>query len=273
MINFELIIKGFLVGIAKIIPGVSGSLLAVSLGIYNKAIDAISHPFNHFKDNIIFLGNVGIGVLIAIILFSNIVLYFLNRYFFVTVMLFTGFIIGSLSSFIRNVENLNKKNYLFIILLTLVIVFLSSFRNDFDFVYTNSFSNNIIVMLYGFIDATAMVIPGISGTAIFLLIGCYSFILNLFSSLSVVFFNGSNILPILLFFLGICIGIMVVSKIMHYMLEKHKKNTYLCIIGCALSSVILLFIDIFSMDFLLIEFIGGVFLFIVGYKFSYKLNK
>ena len=273
MINIKLIIKGFLVGIAKIIPGVSGSLLAVSLGLYNKAIEAISHPFKNFKENVIFLGNLGIGVLLAIILCSNIVLYFLNEYFFITVMLFIGFIIGSLPSFFNDIEMSGNKDYLFIIIFTLLIVFLSSFKNGYNFTYDGSFVSNFLIVVFGFIDAAAMVIPGISGTAIFLLIGCYQFILGLFSSLSNVLFLKFNLLPVLLFFIGVFIGIIIVSKIMNYMLKKCKSRTYLCIVGCALSSVILLFLDMFSMKFLLIELIVVVVLFAVCYKISYKLNK
>jgi len=94
MINYKLILKGMVIGLAKIIPGVSGSLLAVSLGIYGIAIEAISHPFKNIKHNIIFLGNVGIGILFSITLCSNVVSYFLSNYFFLTVLLFIGFIVG-----------------------------------------------------------------------------------------------------------------------------------------------------------------------------------
>ena len=87
------------------------------------------------------------------------------------------------------------------------------------------------------------------------------------------FFSEVNLLPTVLFFIGVFIGIVIVSKFMNYMLKRYKKRTYLCIAGCALSSVFLLVIDMFSMEFLLIELIVGLALFIVGYKISYKLNK
>ena len=49
MVDFKLIIKGMIIGLAKVIPGVSGSLIAVSLGIYGVAIEIISHPFKNIK--------------------------------------------------------------------------------------------------------------------------------------------------------------------------------------------------------------------------------
>ena len=85
MINF---IKGFLIGIAKIIPGVSGALLAINFGIYERIIYSITHFFDHKKDNIIFLIPILSGLLLSIILFSNIIIYLLNNYRFLTLSLF-----------------------------------------------------------------------------------------------------------------------------------------------------------------------------------------
>ena len=76
-----LILKGFLIGIGKIIPGVSGSLLAISLGVYDKAINSLVNLSNNFKENIYFLGKLAIGVVIAIMFFSNVIAYLLNSHY------------------------------------------------------------------------------------------------------------------------------------------------------------------------------------------------
>ena len=68
-----LIIKGIIIGIGKIIPGVSGSMLAISKGIYQKLIDSINNFFKDIKNNSIFLIKVIIGTLISIIFFSNVI--------------------------------------------------------------------------------------------------------------------------------------------------------------------------------------------------------
>ena len=68
-----LILKGFVLGIANIIPGVSGGTLAITLGIYERMIEAISHFFSNFKDNLKFVMFLGIGILISLALFSNVI--------------------------------------------------------------------------------------------------------------------------------------------------------------------------------------------------------
>lgn len=271
MINMELIFKGILIGLAKILPGVSGSLLAVSLGIYTTAIEAISHPFKDLKKNIIFLGNVGIGVLVSIALGSGIISFFLDRYFFLTILLFMGFIVGTFPQLFREANISCKKDWLFIIGVSIFIILLCSFKSKNEFVYTNSLLNNFLVYIFGFIDAAAMVIPGISGTAIFLLIGCYPFILYLFSSFATLF-TGSNLSCYILFGLGLLSGIIIVSKLMNYAFKYHEKKTYLCIVAFAISSIFLLFFDIFNSFVLFFDLFWGSFLFLFGYKISRFLN-
>ena len=269
MIDYKLIFKGMIIGLAKIFPGVSGSLLAVSLGIYGVAIEAISHPFRDFKRNIILLGNVGIGVIFSIVLFSNIVSYFLSKYFFLTVLLFIGFILGTFPEIIKETYIETKKDCFIIALIAIFLFLLSNFRSSTTFIYQNTYFDNLYVFFLGFIDATTMVIPGISGTAIFLLLGSYSFVLELFAS----FVNFSSyFVPLLLFLLGLFIGVILVSKFMNYALEYKRKSTYLCIFGFALSSIFLLCMDLFSMDASIYEVIFGIFLFMIGYKISVRLN-
>ena len=272
MINGKLIFKGMIIGLAKIVPGVSGSMLAVSLGIYALAIEAISHPFRNFKYNICFLGNVGIGVLFSITLCSNIVSFFLSKYFFITLLLCIGFILGTFPALFKEVQIETGKDYFFVAFIAMLIFGLLCFRNPTLFIYKNTFANNLYVLLLGFIDAATMVIPGISGTAIFLLLGTYSFVLELFSSLSSFSNLLSNIIPILFFSLGLLMGVIFVSKIMNYALHYKKKSTYLCILGFALSSILLLCIDLLPRFSSLAELLLGSILFIIGYKVSVRLN-
>lgn len=272
MFDFKLIIKGMIIGLAKVIPGVSGSLIAVSLGVYGIAIQIISHPFQSIKYSIVFLGNVGIGVLLSITLSSNIVSFFITKYFFVTVLLFIGFILGTFPTLIKETRIEGRKDYIVVILIAIFIFLLSSFRNSTIYFYENTIWDNLYVLILGFIDAATMVIPGISGTAIFLLMGSYSFILNLFSSISNLSVFALHITPLLFFGIGLSLGIIIVSKFMNYVLKYKKKETYLCILGFALSSIILLCVDLFLTSFSIFELVVGFILFFVGYKISVRLN-
>ena len=75
MKNIILILKGFFIGIGKIIPGVSGSLIAVSLGVYDKMIESVQSFFKDIKGNSLFLMKIGTGILIALMIFSKLIGY------------------------------------------------------------------------------------------------------------------------------------------------------------------------------------------------------
>lgn len=271
MIDLTLIFKGMLIGLAKIIPGVSGSLLAVSLGIYEIAIEMISHPFKNFKYNIVFLGNIGIGIVLSISVCSGLICFFLERYFFLTIILFMGFIMGTFPQLFKEANISNKIDWLFIVSVSLLIFTLSSFRGANQFIYTRNLLNNLYVFIFGFIDASSMVIPGISGTAIFLLLGCYQFVLGLFANVHT-FFVNSNYICYMLFAFGLFFGIIVVSKIMNFAFNHYKRKTYLCIVGFAISSVMLLGVDLISISCSGFELLFGLGLFFIGYKISRMLN-
>lgn len=273
MIDIILILKGLLIGIAKVIPGISGSLLAVSIGLYDRGIEAISHFFKDFKSNLVFLGNIGIGVLIAIVVGSGIIGFFLERYPFSTILLFLGFIMGTFPSLFKDTKISSKKDILIIVFVSTFLLLFTNIQGKNIFVYTGSFRDNIIVFLLGMIDAATMVIPGISGTAIFMILGCYTFVLDLFASPM----NGTlftEYFPSFLFFgSGVIIGAIVVSMVMSYMLKNHRKKTYLCIFGFAISSILLLFFDVFKRNVSINQMSIGFLFCIIGYILSFHLNK
>ena len=94
--NLVLVVKGFIMGIANIIPGVSGGTLALILGIYEDFIGAISHFFSNFKKNICFLAPIAIGILLAIASLSRVIDYSYKHYPIPTSLLFVGLVIGGI---------------------------------------------------------------------------------------------------------------------------------------------------------------------------------
>ena len=98
----KLFIKGFIIGIAKIIPGVSGAMIAVSFNIYDKLINSITNFFDDKKNNLKFLIIVGSGILLSIVLCSNMIRYFINNYYLITMMFFISLIVGGTFNFSKN---------------------------------------------------------------------------------------------------------------------------------------------------------------------------
>lgn len=89
-------IAGIIIGIANIIPGVSGGTMAVSMGIYDKLIHAVTHLFKEFKKSCLFLLPVLIGAAAAIVILSRVIEFLFDHYPLQTNLLFIGLIVGGL---------------------------------------------------------------------------------------------------------------------------------------------------------------------------------
>lgn len=261
MIN---VLKGIFIGMGKIIPGVSGSLIAMSLGVYEKCIDIISNFFSEIKYNYKFIFELCLGFLLSFILFSNVIYYFITSHYFLTMCLFIGLIIGTIPNILIKNKIETKNDYLYIFISFLFIILISIFGKGYINI-ENNFNGYMLTILIGFIDAVTMIIPGISGTAIFMVLGVYEFVLLLFSKL---------LFPFIIFFgIGLILGIYITSKLINYCFKNFNHQTYLLILGFAFSSLLFLIVDTFSKSFNLLQFIIGLILIIFGYFISYFLDK
>ncbi len=266
-----LALKGTLIGLGKVIPGVSGSLIAVSLGIYERAINAISHFFQNIKENIAFLGTLSIGILLSIVFGSKIIIYLLEFCYVPTMLLFIGFIVGAIPRFF--VKYKCDKNFLLVFFLSFFfLIGVQLFTSHSTFVPQDTIGSYAIILGIGFLDAATMIIPGVSGTAIFMILGCYEFVLNLFASLSDFNIRISDIINFIFFGIGLVIGIYLVSKLMGFLLRKYPRLIYACITGFAISSIFLLLQKVSEYPFSFYEWLIGIVLAIFGYSISAKFR-
>ena len=266
-----------IIGVGQIIPGVSGGMLAITLGVYEKGIEAISNIFKSLKENIKFLTSIGIGILFSIIVFSKIIKWSLINFYLPTMLLFIGLILGGVPSFLKKINSFKKlkKSNIFITIIIFLSIILLSFLNfnnsNTDFNNFNIFSI-ISFFIIGIIYAATMVIPGISGTAIMMLLGYYEVVINMISNLSNITVTLSNLNTILPFGFGLVFGIIYVSKLMNYLLNKHEVKTYYAIFGLILSSIVVMFIQTFKNNYNVFDIIIGITLLILGYFISKKLE-
>ncbi len=264
-----LLLKGFIVGIAKIIPGVSGAVLAISLGIYEDSIKAINNIIKNPIKSILYLTPIGIGLLIAIVIFSKLILYLLDIFYLPTMLLFIGLILGGIPSLVKNVNNKVNIKHLLIILFSFSLVFIISILGKYNIINNENF---ITFFMIGIIDAATMVIPGISGTAVMMLLGCYNTLLNFLSNLISIEAILSNFNNVLGYSLGIVLCVLLLSKVMTYLFDKKKEYMYCGILGFTLSSVLSLFFETFKNNYSILETIVALVLLVVGYNIARKLE-
>lgn len=264
MIN--LFLKSIIVGIAKIIPGLSGAVLAISFGIYEKAIDKVSNFFKDLKNNIYYLSTLVLGIILGIIIGAFVIKYLYTNMYHFTIFLFIGLIVGVTLKFDFKINSAYKKVLLLILAIIFTFFISLNFVSNEKFIYDNSIYCKVYTTLIGFIDAFSTIVPGISGTAIFISMGCYDFVLGMFSSSM---FTSS---AIIYFSIGLFLGVIIISLFMNYMFKKHNKLIYSIIYILCISSIIMMFLNVDYTGMNFIVSIISILSFILGIFISKKIS-
>ena len=272
MKNIILFIKGFIIGIGKIVPGVSGALIAISLGVYEKSLESLTEILKKPLTSIKYLLPLGLGAVISISLLSSIINYLIVKYYMVVILFFSGLILGGIPSFAKKVNF--KKNQIYGIIAFLFPLLIGIFKvAKNDVILSNDIESFFLVIAIGVIEAFTMIIPGISGTALFLLLGLYRPLLKILASIINIGNFSPNMYLIIPYFFGILIGVLIISKLMIYLLKNHTNKINYMILGFSLSSVMLLLKTTLNIDYNINTLILGLILLPIGYKISHVLEK
>ena len=261
--KLKLFIKSLIIGLGKIIPGVSGSLLAISLNVYDRAILAITNFFDDVIENTKFLFTLSLGIMVSIIIFSKIILYFITNYYVITMLFFIGLILGGLLIFKSNYTN-NKKNLIILLISFLIIIILSSFSHSSKYVMEGNFIDYLVFFGSGIIDALATIVPGISGTALLMNIGVYEIIISTISSITDINLIINNFKILIPFGLGMVLGFILLSILISYLLKKYRSEMMAFVLGVSIGSMVLLVISVFRSSYTYIELMLGLLFMIVG---------
>lgn len=239
---FKNIFKGMGIGVANIIPGVSGGTLAVVFGIYDYLMEAVACFFKASKEKrmeyIKFLIQIGIGAVLGILAFSRIIEYLLNYYPKQTKIAFVIMILPSIPLIIKGEDYKKMRNIVSCILGFLFIAGFSyltlKFSNSGD---VNVWAEKVLSLSYyiklvfcGLVSIGAMIVPGISGSFLLLLMGEYQNILS--------YINNFSVVPLMYFGVGVLIGGIGFTKIINYFLHKYRSLTLFFILGIIIASLL-----------------------------------
>ena len=242
------VLKGIVVGLANVIPGVSGGTMMVAMGIYDKLISAISHLFSKMKEHFFFLLAILIGMAIAILGGSVLITNLFDRFPFPTTLFFIGLILGSLPMIWSKLKGEKKKPWHFIafaIFFALVIgMALLSNITGHTADLTPNFKNMAILFLVGFVAAGTMVIPGVSGSMVLLVLGYYDPVLSTVKGFIEAIKNkdmaalGDCMKILLPFGIGVLLGIVLLAKLIEWIFKKFETTAYWAILGLIVASPI-----------------------------------
>lgn len=262
MNNILLILKGFLIGMAKIIPGVSGAVLAISLGIYEKILNIIGHPLKINFDDLKFLFFLFIGAGGGILVFCWGIKWCLDLWKVATMLLFIGFIVGGAGEIVSELKgHYNVKNLCLFLICFILILFFTNLSSH------SGSSNHYFLM--GCTESLTTIIPGISGTAIFMALGWYESVLDTING--ILTFSANNSVAFNYIF-GFIVTSIFISRLLGFLFDKYKASSYFCVMGFMVGSLYTMFISLFNESAGFLEICVGIILFLFGAFSTEKIN-
>ncbi len=256
-------VKGLLIGIGAVAPGVSGGALAVIFGLYERITEAIADVFKDFRKNVIFFFPVVLGGGIGVLVFSRIMEYLFRFYEIQVRYLFIGLMIGTLPVVFRQ-ANKNGFRRLYILpcaaafAVTILIVVLENAGIN---IIPEANPDVLQLMAYGAIIGIGTIVPGISASFVLMYIGAYQIVLEGIGSIDL-----AVLIPV---GAGFLISIILFAKLVSLLFKKAYGYTYYSVLGFVIGSIVTIFPGIaFDVCHLI-----SILLFAVGLYISYSLSK
>lgn len=276
------VLKGVVMGIANIIPGVSGGTMAVTMGIYDKMIGAINKIFKKFVESIKILIPIGIGMVLGIVLLSFIIEKMLADYPLQTNCVFIGLILGGFPIIVNRIKGKKVTPVCivaFIVFFALIIVM--QLIGGEENVATIEMSVIEVIKLFavGIVASATMIIPGVSGSMMLMILGYYAPILesiNDFIRCLTKFdiagmFDAAKILfP---FGIGVLVGIVLIAKLVEYLFNHFEKETFYGILGLLAASPIAILMNTGIDNVGVVTVIASLVCLVAGYGIARVLTK
>lgn len=267
----QIIWRGMAIGVTEIVPGISGSTVAMVLGIYEKLIYSLSLlTSKRWKEAIPFLFMLGIGMVVGFGLALFVISYLLDTYRTPTMMFFAGLIVGFLPFLWQEAKTNSKtkfqlKHYVVMILFISIVVSGQVLVGGNIIDTANlTLADYLFLLASGILASSALVLPGISGALVLTILGVYEIATDALTTLH---------LPIILAVgSGVVLGVLLTSKLVRYLLENYAGVTYAAMIGLVAGSI---FAVVNNLEEAVTSgaFIMSCLTFLAGVVFVYLLQK
>lgn len=224
-------LSGLIVGGTMLVPGVSGGSMAMILGVYDKLVTSVSSFFKHKKASILFLGIFSLGALIGMVLFATPLGKMLELFPKPMSYFFIGAVAGGIPLIYKEsqITKFKPKHVLYILLGIAIVVLIDLLpQGAFGDEHTG-FMRYFMLFIAGFIAAIALILPGISVSYMFLVLGMYDDIMHAISTIDILY-----LLPLAL---GLGAGIILTTRLLEGMMKKFPHATYMMILGFLLGSL------------------------------------
>ncbi|MFW5801369.1 MAG: DUF368 domain-containing protein [Spirochaeta sp.] len=237
--GFAQVLQGMAIGVANVIPGVSGGTIAVLIGVYDRLINALAEFFSRspkWLSSFIFLVKITMGALIGIMLFIRAINFAFAHYETPTTLFFVGLVLGSVPVlFSLSGSRRPRISAIAAFLLTAAAVVAMGIlqpEGSGRVITSLTLQDSLLLFVTGMFALATMIVPGVSGAFILLVAGLYDTLR--FAA------EQMNIPVLAVFFAGGVVGLLSISKLIRFLLQRHHHVTYFAIIGLVFGSAITL---------------------------------
>lgn len=242
---FVKIIKGALIGMSVVVPGVSGGSMAMSMGIYDQLIDVFTVG-KGTKKKLVTILPYGLGALLGIAIFAYFIEWLLGRYPLPTTCAFVGLILGVLPMLMKQVRGHRfRASHALILLGTIALMVLlpvaSASAGDSSLLLP-TLRHALLAALLGVVAAATMIVPGISGSMVLMLLGYYSPVLQTVNSFTYALLHWdipgvlSSLAVLGPFAVGVALGMVLMARGIRALLRHFPLATYYGIMGLVIAS-------------------------------------
>ena len=276
------IVVGFSIGLSVIVPGISGSSIAIILKAYDKLMYSFSNIFKRFKACVLFLLPILAGIVVGFGLGLILVKLLLEAFPFITICFFVGLMIGTYPILFGEIkgESLNaKKTGLFSlgVLIPLIFTAISFFAVTDNSLDTIGLGHYVLFLIIGILISLTQLIPGLSATVLLMIFGYYTALMDGIGR--ELLSNFRLILVYVVLLVGFAIGTILFSKIINKLLNTVRKSFFFVICGLSVGSVLAVFLgndcmaiySSWTSSAMLTDILLGTALLLVGFALSFAL--
>lgn len=240
------ILCGFCLGISVFAPGISGSIMAIIMGIYDKLIDIMANPFKNLKQNIKYLFPMGIGAVISLLLFILVFSYLFETYEKAVYMLFIGLIAGNLPMIYKEARKSEFKWYYLIgFVIAVAVAFIIGVMSE----NTGSAQgivagNNLFYLaLCGAVGGFASLVPGMSISMILIVMGVYDSLIDTAKSFMTAIIDkdfagvlsGATVIAVV--GIAFVLAMVLSSRLIKFVFEKFSGMAHFMVLGFLVGSI------------------------------------
>jgi Predicted membrane protein len=263
-------IVGTIIGIVAMIPGLSGAVLAVCLGVYERLIADLADLRHKLKEDFAFILLIGIGILVGTFIVSFGLEYVLENYEAVAYLFFTGLIIGQFPSLLKQTDRtkpVTKTNILALVIGLCIMVVMGALiaAEESEIVFDHDLTAYLCMIGIGFVFAISHLVPGISGTTIMVVLGVMTTLTTAITDLDIAF-----LIPICF---GLLLGVLSFAKVVHHSIVNHRNTTYSLVIGLTVGSIGVMLLYVYNEVGGWEDIALGILFFFVGILVSMALSK